>query len=208
MRRWLYVTMIGLGALAWGEWLNHRWSRMLVSEPQGGALAIMVPGMANPQRSANRINRWRVRIALRSTHGDEPGVIIFSGGAVRGIRTEAELLAEYARNELGFAGEFIVETQSRSTWDNVTNVLPLIPDADRIVIASQPAHALKIRAYIRRQRPDLAERLSRGADYRFGEWLPAKPLLAVYGLWTLRALRSDERQLQRRPKVSRSLRRP
>ena len=67
-----------------------------------------------------------------------------------------------------------------------------IKDADRIAIASQPAHALKARAYVLRQRPELAQRLVRAADARFGEWAVAKPFLALYGLWTLRALKPDE----------------
>ena len=66
-------------------------------------------------------------------------------------------------------------------------------DADRIKIVSQPAHALKARAYLRRQRPDLAQRLVRADDYRPGEWLVGKPLLAAYGLWKLRGLQPGAR---------------
>lgn len=72
---------------------------------------------------------------------------------------------------------------------------PLLEDVDRIKIVSQPAHALKARAYLRRQRPDLAERRGRADDYRPGEWMVVKPLLALYGLWTLRGLKADERKL-------------
>jgi hypothetical protein len=35
--------------------------------------------------------------------------------------------------------------------------------------------------YLARQRPDLADRLARGAEYRFGEWMPAKTAFAAYG---------------------------
>ncbi len=85
----------------------------------------------------------------------------------------------------------VIEDQSKSTWENVTNVVPLIENAERIKFASQPAHALKARLYLRRQRPDLADRLVPAADYRPGEWLFVKPVLAVYGLWTLRSLKHD-----------------
>ncbi|AJC54257.1 hypothetical protein GZL_01661 [Streptomyces sp. 769] len=34
----------------------------------------------------------------------------------------------------------------------------------------------------------------RADDYRPGEWMIAKPLLALYGLWTLRGLKGDERK--------------
>lgn len=50
------------------------------------------------------------------------------------------------------------------------------------------------RAYLRRQRPDPAEKLVRAEDHRPGEWMVAKPLLALYGLCTLRGLDADERR--------------
>jgi hypothetical protein len=105
-------------------------------------------------------------------------------------------MADYAKSVLEFDGTVLLEDQSTTTWENITNVIPLLEDVDRIKIASQPAHALKARAYLRRQRPDLAERLVRADDYRPGEWTFVKPLLALYGLWTLRGLTADERQSQ------------
>lgn len=104
-------------------------------------------------------------------------------------------MADYAKSVLEFDGTVFLEDQSRTTWENVANVIPLLEDVDRIKIVSQPAHALKARAYLRRQRPDLADRLVPGDDYRPGEWLIVKPLLALYGLWTLRVLEDDERKI-------------
>jgi uncharacterized SAM-binding protein YcdF (DUF218 family) len=106
-------------------------------------------------------------------------------------------MADYAKSELDFDGTVLLEDRSATTWENVTNVIPLIEDAAHIKIASQPAHALKARAYLRRQRPDLAERLVRAADYRPGEWLLLKPLLALYGLSTLRGIKAGERRIPR-----------
>lgn len=103
-------------------------------------------------------------------------------------------MADYAESVLGFEGTVVLEDQSTSTWENVTNVIPLLEDVDRIKIVSQPAHALKARAYLRRQRPDLAGRLVRAADYRPGEWMAGKPLPALYGLWSLRGLAPGERR--------------
>ena len=160
-------------------------------------MAVIVPGYRNQQASANGINRWRTRIGLRSVRlGDRSTMLVLSGGAVNGRRSEAELMAEYAVRHLKFDGQVLLEDQSRTSWENVVNVLPLIEHADRIVIASQPAHALKIRAYVRRQRPELAEQLVRGSDYRLGEWAPLKPILALAGLWTLRSLERGERRIR------------
>lgn len=202
-------------AVGWGEWLNWRWSRRCVGSSGGGSSeAVVVLGYRNPQATANLINRWRVRAGIRSitaigstttatgsttrsTTGPGPTQttrVIFSGGATGTGATEAQLMADYAKSVLGFDGTVLLEDRSTTTWENITNVIPLLEGVDRIKIASQPAHALKARAYLRRQRPDLAEKLVRAEDYRPGEWMPAKPLLALYGLWTLRGLTPDERK--------------
>lgn len=188
----------GAMALAWGEWLNWRWSHTLVGNSRGATDAVVVLGYRNPQARANAINRWRVRAGIRSAAADgaHGTRVIFSGGTTGNGATEAQLMADYAKSVLEFDGTVLLEDQSTTTWENITNVIPLLEDVDRIKIASQPAHALKARAYLRRQRPDLAEKLVRADDYRPGEWTLVKPLLALYGLWTLRGLTADERQSQ------------
>ncbi|MET8685354.1 YdcF family protein [Streptomyces sp. NPDC004732] len=197
MRRGTGLAVAGVVALAWGEWLNWRWSRALVGESGGASVAVVVLGYRNPGATANLINRWRVRAGVRSTAADGAlrTCVIFSGGATGTSATEAELMADHAQSVLEFDGTVLLEDQSTTTWENITNVIPLLEDADRIKIVSQPAHALKARAYLRRQRPDLAERLVRADDYRPGEWTVFKPLLALYGLWTLRGLSADERRV-------------
>ncbi|MFC3519803.1 YdcF family protein [Streptomonospora nanhaiensis] len=186
---------VGVAILAWAEWLNRRWSRTLVGESGGASEAVVVLGYRNPQAAANLINRWRVRVGIRSCAvGSHETRVIFCGGAIGGGTSEAELMADYAKTVLGFEGTVLLEDKSTTTWENITNVIPLLEDVDRIKIASQPAHALKARAYLRRRRPDLAERLVRADDYRPGEWMAVKPLLALYGLWTLRGLKADERK--------------
>jgi transposase InsO family protein len=107
---------------------------------------------------------------------------------VAGVRAEAELMADYARHVLGYRGPLLVEGDSRSTWQNVEFVIPLVADAARIKIVSHSLHAEKAREYLWRQRPDLAARLVRGRDYRPGEWLLLKPALAVLGLRKLRRI--------------------
>lgn len=106
--------------------------------------------------------------------------MIFSGGAVAGAAPEAELMAEYARNR-GYLGPVELETFSRSTRENVEYVVPLLERAERIKIVSNPIHAAQARSYLLQIRPDLAARLARGADYRFGEWIILKPLFAAVG---------------------------
>ncbi len=141
---------------------------------------------------ANALNRWRVRAALRSIdRAVGNSILICSGGSDAGAVSEAALLARYAVAERGFAGPVQLEDRSRSTWQNVENLIPLIEHVDQIKFVSNSLHAQKARLYLRHQRPDLAARVVRAADYRLGEAFPLKPLFALYGLRDLtRAERS------------------
>lgn len=188
------AALAGLaGLLAWSERLNGRWSRTLVGDPPGTCEAIVVLGFRNPQPTANAVNRWRVRAALRSVDPRRQTRLVLSGGPTTPGRSEARVLADHAVRDCGYRGPVVLEEESRTTWENVTNVVPLLDGVDRIAFVSQPAHALKARVYLRRQRPDLAARLVRSDDHRWGEWLLLKPVLAAYGLWTLRGVRDDLR---------------
>lgn len=169
------------GLLLWGEFVNWRASHSMIGDPRGSREVIVVLGFRNSASKANVLNRWRVRAGLRSRDrvGNE-SAMIFSGGAVAGAASEAELMAEYARR-CGYLGPVELETVSRSTRENVECVIPLLERAERIKIVSNPMHAAQARSYLFRIRPDLAARLARGADYRFGEWIVLKPLFAVVG---------------------------
>jgi hypothetical protein len=182
------VWAVVLVVLGWGEVAHWRASRRrLGSAPDGGTReAVVVLGYRNRGGRANAVNRGRVRAGLRSMEGT--AVLVLSGGPVAGGRSEAELMAAYARDVCGYRGPLAVDAESRSTWQNVTNVIPLVEGADRIKIVSHSLHAEKAREYLWRQRPDLAARLVRGRDYRLGEWLLVKPALAVLGLRNLRRL--------------------
>ncbi|WP_200862860.1 YdcF family protein [Amycolatopsis orientalis] len=180
----LFVALFG-----WAEWEHWRSSRRgLGGRPgtSGTGEAVVVLGYRNRGSRANFVNRWRVRAAVRS-QAPGPSRLVLCGGAVGGSETEAALMARYAR-ERGYRGPLALETESRSTWENVLRAVPLIEDADRIKIVSNSLHAEKARHYLRRHRPDLAERLVPAKDYRFGELLAVKPLMAVLGKRNLRRL--------------------
>lgn len=175
------TVVIGAVIVLWGEYENWCASHELVGDAEGPSEVVVVLGFRNRATSANALNRWRVRAGLRSLDsGAVDSRIVFSGGAVGGSTSEAELMCSYARS-IGYSGPLDSETESRSTWENVENVIPLIEQADRIKFVSNPMHAAQARRYLSRQRPDLALRLVRGREYRFGEWMPLKPLFAAIG---------------------------
>jgi hypothetical protein len=146
-------------------------------------------GFRNRGRRANAVDRWRVRAGLRSQQPElGPSRLVLCGGSVGGAVPEAELMARYARRR-GYQGDARLETDSHSTWTNISNAIPLIEDAQRIKVVSHSLHAEKGRAYLERLRPDLATRLVPARDYRLGEWVLLKPVLTVLGLHNLRRLR-------------------
>lgn len=189
----IVAAVIGaaLGAVVWSEWVHARASTRRLGTARIGERGhgvVVVLGFADPGPTANSINRWRARMAVRSA---VPGssTIITSGGSIRGSVAEATLVARHIRSDLGWDGPLIAETASTSTWENVRNVIPDLEAADWIVFASNALHAERAREYLGRQRPDLAARLVRGREQRFGEMAHVKPLLAMVGLLKLRALR-------------------
>jgi uncharacterized SAM-binding protein YcdF (DUF218 family) len=182
------------GLTAWGEIVHWRASRALVHAPAPArSEAVVVLGYRNKRSDrANAMNRWRIRAGLRSMELPN-SILVCSGGTTSDTSSvsEAALLARYAVSERGFAGTVRMDERSRSTWENVRNVIPLVEDVDRIKIVSNPLHGQKARLYLRHQRPDLARRLGRAADYRLGEAWPLKPLFAWYGLRTLARARRN-----------------
>jgi len=206
------LVILGLfGLAAWGELVHWRASRAQAHERlPARSEAVVVLGYRNTRGNrANALNRWRVRAALRSidpTMGSS--ILVCSGASGTGPVSEAALLARYAVEERGFTGTVRLEERSRSTWQNVENVIPLIEHADQIKIVSNPLHAQKARLYLRRQRPDLADRLVRAADYRLGEAWPVKPLFALHGLRDLaRSRRSLVARTLGQPPHARNVRR-
>lgn len=181
-----------LVVLGWGEYVHWRASRRRVNRHAAtapGTEAVVVLGFHNRGERANALNGWRVRAGLRSRapHLGESRLVL-CGGNPGGPVSEAEVMARYAADRCGYRGEILLETESRTTRENVRNAIPLIENADRIKIVSNSLHAEKARGYLVEQRPDLAGKLAPAKDYRFGELIVLKPLLAIKGPRRLRRL--------------------
>jgi hypothetical protein len=173
------------GVLAWGEAVEWRASRQQLGHGRsaGGLEAVVVLGYGNVGHRANYLNRYRVRAGIRSIDpAARESVLVLCGGTVAGDEAEAVLMERYARDELGFTGPILLDETSRTTRENIRNAIPLIEDADSIKIVSNAVHAVKGRSSLWKQRPDLAERLARGREYRFGELTFVKPLAAYRNL--------------------------
>lgn len=196
MRKSLWVTLsagtaaAGIAFLLWGEVISGSSSvRGLERGRSGARRSVLVLGYGNRGPRANAVNRYRVRAGLRTVRSADD-LLIFSGGAVRGPEAEAVVLARYAV-EQGYSGRILLETESRSTEENIRNSIPLLEDADEIAIVSNALHAERARGLLRARRPDLALRLIRADDYRFGEIPVIKAVSAALALLERRRNRAD-----------------
>lgn len=182
------IPALALAAvLAWGEFVSWRASRRELGDgvSRPGREAVVVLGFGNRPGRANLVNRYRVRAGIRSIDSMD-AVLVLCGGAVASDEPEADIMARYARGECGYTGPVLLERESTTTWENILGAIGLIEDADTIKIVSDSLHAEKGRRYLWMLRPDLAARLVRGRDYRFGELTVLKPVAAVMGLVGLR----------------------
>ena len=177
------------GVLAWGEVMNFRASRRELGPgvPHPRSEAVVVLGFGNKGSRANLVNRYRVRAGIRSIDRADATLVV-CGGAVAGSEPEADILARYAR-ERGYTGRLLRERESLTTEENIRNAIGMIEGAEAIRVVSDPLHAQKGRMYLRMLRPELAARLVRGREYRFGELIWLKPVAAVAGLVGLRRAR-------------------
>lgn len=191
MAAWVWLAIAGglaFAMVAWGEYAHFRASRLGFGTAQPRAPrseAVIVLGFKNRRSDrANALNRWRVRAAVRSADENlARSYFVFCGGTTSGaaIASEAALMGRYAMQACAVREDRVfLEEQSRSTWQNISNAVPLMEDADQIKIVSNSIHALRGRQYLHRQRPDLAARLVRARDYRPGELWALKLLLALH----------------------------
>ncbi|MGC5168849.1 YdcF family protein [Luteimicrobium sp. DT211] len=180
--------------LAWGEVAAWRASRSdLPVAPRdapvpGRTQAVVVLGF--PGRRDGRpglVQHYRVRVAVRSREPEAGrSVLVLTGRSPHRPAdepSEAAVMAELAVERFGVSrSDVVLEEEARTTWENVARTLPLVRGFDEVVIASDTFHARKARRYLRRQDPATWARLRRAGDYRFGELVLIKPLLALLRL--------------------------
>ncbi len=181
-QRGVAIALAAVGAvLGLAEWVTWKASRRVL--PAGAVDAgriepgesVLVLGCPLPP-----LHRWRVRIATRSTEPSRAR-FVFSGGAVKTRISEAQMMADYAVHELRVpVHNVVVEDQSTSTLENIVNSAPLMADSPAIKIASNTLHALRARAILAKQSPELATRLVRARDYIPFEWGLLHVLMLAY----------------------------
>ena len=201
------ASAAGVAVLAFGEWQSWRPSRAAYpaeAAPAAGRDVVLVLGFrsGNDDR-ANWLQRWRTRIAVRSAD-PATALFVFSGGAVRGRRPEAEIMAEYGIRRMKIpAANVALEPRATSTRENIAFALPWLRDARTIRIASNTFHARRARGYLRELDPALWHRLAPTRDHVLLELGPLRLALTFYDWVAARA--AARRDDPGRPARERSL---
>ncbi len=158
------------------HWLAARSLPRAVPGARTGVLVLGCP--PRPDGSLHPWQKWRVDMASRAWDGAHR--VIFSGGRMRGLPAEAEVMAAYALS-LGLPEHLIVrETKARTTWENVVFGARWLQDVDQIMVVSDALHAARAVRYLREQEPALATKVVRTPGYRFGEQFTRKAISAAY----------------------------
>jgi uncharacterized SAM-binding protein YcdF (DUF218 family) len=178
------LLAVGAGIVAWAEYDSWRASHeeypaRPVPGPSGRDVVLVLGYPPRRDGSPSFLQRWRTRIALRSSD-PAAALFVFSGAAVHGEIPEAVVMAAYGERR-GIPPENIVrETQARTTRENIAYALPHLREARTIRIASNTHHARRARGYLREQAPELVERLVPTHDFVPLELGPLRIVLSVY----------------------------
>lgn len=176
---------LGLGVVAAGE-ISHAVARRIgtrrPAQETGRREAIIVLGFpSHPDGRVHPLQAWRADIAARSINPRAAQTrVVCTGFAGGNPRSEAAVLAELLVARHVPANWIELEEKATTTWQNIEYAIPMVADAEVIRIASNGLHALRGRRFVRRQFPELAERLAPARDYRLGERWWWKPPAMVY----------------------------
>lgn len=141
-----------------------------------GSCAVIVLGYpANSDGSPSPVQYFRMRAAQEAVSDLGCETLVLSGGG-RQAKPEAEVLLGILGTQHWAPAKTIPEDASMNTWENIKNSLPMIPAADEIYLASDPAHALRARWYLCRQNAALCAHAHVAAKFHpldgfFYQWL-------------------------------------
>lgn len=168
------LLKLAVGALSIAEvvhWSAHRSDYGKAEKTAGKKQLIVVLGCpANFDGSPHKMQVWRTKIAVRTIDPQaEQTTLVFTGADTRSVRSEAEVMADLAKQYGVDPGQIVLEERSNSTWTNIEYTTKYMEQADVVQLVSTPIHAHRARWYLLRQRPDLTHKLAPTNDYRFGE---------------------------------------
>lgn len=93
--------------------------------------------------------------------------LILAGGKPHSVLPEAETMAKAAAADGVDPKSLILDSDSRTTWENVKNTVKYVPPGARLFIASDATHAMRAKSYLCAQRRDLC-----GSARIYTRWEP------------------------------------
>jgi uncharacterized SAM-binding protein YcdF (DUF218 family) len=154
MRRALGIGAAVLGALALlAAGLFAEVALFGLRVDPGPADAAIVLGAAVYRDVPSPVFAERIRHAAALRKAGQVRFIVMTGGRAAGDRlAEAEAARDFALAEGVSAADILVETQSRTTEENLANALPLLQahGISRVLIVSDPPHMRRALSIARR----------------------------------------------------------
>ncbi len=131
MRGWLMVMLVGLGLLAF--------SPKAASGPLQKADWIVVLGAAQYNGEPSTIFRNRLEAALRLYRQGYASRIAVTGGRRPGdLHSEGEVGCRYLQERGVPPRALYCEKESRRTWENLSNIAPVVGRSPIIVVTDEP----------------------------------------------------------------------
>jgi uncharacterized SAM-binding protein YcdF (DUF218 family) len=152
--------------------------------PNGKSCVVLVLGYpSHSDGTPDRVQQVRVATGIRAYRHYNCDRLVFSGAAVKNQIVEAQTMAQLARGSGIQSDRISLETQARTTWENIKFSIPSLAKSDRILMASDSLHAQRGRRYLCKQRPDLCARTFVAVEYRPFERSGWKIVSACYELF-------------------------
>lgn len=170
----------------WRVW--HVGQSVLPPDYRGGAAVVL--GAAAWGSRPSPVFRERLNHAVALYKSGRVRKLAFTGGAVKkGFMSEAEVGRRYALKQGVPAADILLESKSRTTYENLANIRSLLHEEriHKIVIVSDPMHLARAAAVARdlgleaEVSPTPTSRYTDSGKRRF--WLRESVLLAGYYFW-------------------------
>lgn len=159
-QKWLRIVIVFVFlTISSSELADGIACKMAIDPPSGKSCEVLVLGYpSNNDGTASSVQEMRVTAGVRAFREHKCDRLIFSGAAVKNHIVEAHTMAQLAQR-LGVPSDRIaVETQARTTWENIKFSISKLEKSDLILIVSDSLHAHRGRRYLCKQRPDLCDR--------------------------------------------------
>ncbi len=145
----VFVTLLLFTETAY--WLGYR-----LSQGTGGtgSCAVLVLGYpTQDDGSYHPIQRLRVETGVAVYQANRCTRMVLSGAAVQNTYVEARSMAEIAHTLGAPDHNLVIETQARTTWENLKYSLSYLNKYERIFIVSDSLHVHRGKHYACRQNP-------------------------------------------------------